>query len=142
MALLKTNVQTNVSRRLTGRRVRERQFALSCPPRPPRSLVFCAQFPSLTAPSSRSGFPQRAIPVIAVNPRMIDERTCRPEDISGWKTRRELARELRRLRIAVANRLSVKARPHARRRVELAAKEAYVYCEKWRVHRAHHRATA
>jgi len=86
MALLKTNVQTNVSRRLTGRRVRERQFALSCPP---QSLVLSAHSPNFRLPRKRRGLRQNAIPVIAVAPRVTDARTGRPEDVLAWKIRRK-----------------------------------------------------
>jgi hypothetical protein len=65
MALLKTNVQTNVSRRLTGRRVRERQFALSCHR---RSLVSRAHLARKNRPRILGALRHNAIAVIAVDP--------------------------------------------------------------------------
>jgi len=50
------------------RRVRERQFALSCPPRPPRSLVPRAQLPSQQTLGTRGDLRQNAVRVIAVDP--------------------------------------------------------------------------
>src|SRR6516164_7281109 len=92
MALLKTNVQTNVSRRLTGRRVRERQFALSCPP---RSLVPRAQLPSQQTLGTRGDLRQNAVRVIAVDPPIAPARTCRLVADSLRKSRRDLAVDLR-----------------------------------------------
>ena len=124
--------------RLTGRRVRERQFALSCPPRPPRSLVFCAHFPSLRLPRSRSGLRQNSFLVMRWLPRVTNPRTGWPVVFSAWNT-------LTNCDVCapgLQTDLSVRARPHARQRGKLPAKEACVCYEMRRVHPARRRAMA
>src|SRR5579859_6568542 len=60
------------------RRVRERQFALSCPP---RSLPPSAHLMSFEDARARSGSRQNAIPVIAVDPHMIDLQSSRARGV-------------------------------------------------------------
>lgn len=94
------------------RRVRERQFALSCPP---RSLVSRAQSPNCTLPRTHSGIRQDALLVIALTPQMIDAQT-------GQRT----AVSVQRFSIANAERVAVTALRYAQQTAVLPAKELHV----------------
>lgn len=75
-----------------GRRVRERQLALSCPP---RSLVPMAQLPSQQTLGTRGDLRQNAVRVIAVDHSIASARTRRLVADSLRKSRRDLAVDLR-----------------------------------------------
>ena len=83
------------------RRVRERQFALSCPcpcpprPCPPRSLVPRAQLPSQETLGTRGDLRQNAVRVIAMDPPIAPARTRRLVADSLRKSRCDLAVDLR-----------------------------------------------
>ena len=75
-----------------GRRVRERQLALSSPP---RSLVPMAQLPSQQTLGTRSDLRQNAVRVIAVDHSIASARTRRLVADSLRKSRRNSAVDLR-----------------------------------------------
>jgi len=105
-----------------GRRVRERQFALSCPR---RSLVSRARFPGCNLPRTHSGIRQDALSVMANNPHMIGARADQRKVLRRAEKRRELTGKLQNGSMLSADPLSFIAHLCGQQTTVLPAKELH-----------------